>query len=391
MISIIFLSLAIICLIFLLIKQINFNSNYTICFLITLFIIIFVVNIKTSINSVIDGLNLCFKSIVPTILPFSIICNLLICYDGISIYSRFLGKFICKPLKLSKSCSFPIIASLICGYPLGSKYCSDIYKLGYISRNEYIRLINIATNCGPIFILGVIGTSLFKNLEIGYLLLIANYASVFILGFITRPKSINSYNSEIIITRKANNFGENLKNSIEGGISTTLSVIGYILIFSIIINLIKDNIQINILLYNIECFLSLPIGLLSSLFIGCIEITNGCNNIYISDFSMPLKLGLISFLCSFSGLSIIAQVSSFFSPFKISIKKYSLLKLLQGIISFILTYIIAKLYNGSIETFSSILENNTPFNACTLLLPTIIIIVAYLLMYLLRRLFFHTS
>ena len=391
MISIIFLSLLILFLIFILIKQINFKNNYIICFLITLFIIIFIININTSLNAVIEGLNLCFNAIIPTVFPFSVICNLLICYDGISIYSRYLGNLFCKPLNLSKNCSFPIIASLICGYPLGAKYCSDIYKLGYINRDEYIRLLNIATNCGPIFILGVIGTSFFSNIEIGYLLLIANYLSVFIVGLLSRRSSRPTVNSVMQIKKSSKSFGDNLKYSIENAINTTLSITGFIVVFTILINLLKDNHQINILIYNLESSINLPTGVLYSLFLGSIEITNGCSSIYNSIFETPLKLALISFLCSFSGLSIIAQASSFISPFGVSIKKYSLLKLLQGLISFLITYFIANLYRGSIETFSSFMSLSAPPKTYIFLIPCFIMLTVYLLMYTFKKLFFHTS
>ena len=354
-------------------------------------IIIFIININTSLNAVIEGLNLCFNAIIPTVFPFSVICNLLICYDGISIYSRYLGNLFCKPLNLSKNCSFPIIASLICGYPLGAKYCSDIYKLGYINRDEYIRLLNIATNCGPIFILGVIGTSFFSNIEIGYLLLIANYLSVFIVGLLSRRSSRPTVNSVMQIKKSSKSFGDNLKYSIENAINTTLSITGFIVVFTILINLLKDNHQINILIYNLESSINLPTGVLYSLFLGSIEITNGCSSIYNSIFETPLKLALISFLCSFSGLSIIAQASSFISPFGVSIKKYSLLKLLQGLISFLITYFIANLYRGSIETFSSFMSLSAPPKTYIFLIPCFIMLTVYLLMYTFKKLFFHTS
>ena len=391
MFSIIFLFTIIVFLIFILLKLINFRKNYIIFFLITLFIIIFIINIETSLDAVVDGLSLCLNSIIPTMFPFSVICNLLIYYDGIAIYSKFLGPIFCKPLGLTKTCSFPIAASLICGYPLGAKYCSDIYELGYINKNEYIRLLNIASNCGPIFILGVIGGSLLNNIKIGYLLLIANYLSIFIIGLLTRNNSIKSPSRAIQIKKSPDSFGDNLKKSVENAISTTLLVTGFIVIFTIIISIIKENNTISIILFNIENFLYIPNGALSSLFLGCIEITNGCKLITTYTFSIPLKLGLISFLCSFSGLSIIAQASAFISGHSVSLKKYTFFKLIQGIISFIITYSVAYFYRGSIEAFSSNLKVDTSPNIALFFLPGIIMLFVYFFMYIFKKLFFHTS
>ena len=294
-------------------------------------------------------------------------------------------------LALSKNSSFPIIASLICGYPLGAKYCSDIYKLGYINKLEYVRLINIASNCSPIFILGVIGTSLFNNIQIGYLLLIANYLSIFIIGFLTRTTRDKKYINPIQIKKSSGSFGDNFKKSIDNSIKTTLSVTGFIVIFTIITSIIRENSSISTLLYYIESFTPIPKGALSTLFLGSIEITNGCSMISTSNFSLPFKLGLISFLCSFSGLSIIAQASSFMTNQGVSIKKYSKFKLLQGIISFCISYIIATFYRGSITTFSSYLLLPTSPKIYIFFFPAIIMLLTYIIMYIFKNLLFHSS
>lgn len=189
MYSIIFLLFFISFLLFFLFKLLNINKNYTVCILITILILLFVSNLKVSIDAALTGLNLVIKTILPTIFPFAVICNLLISYDGISLYSKLLGPLLCKPLKLSKNSSFPIVASIISGYPLGCKYCCDLYELGYIERNEFERLLNIASNCSPMFIIGSIGVSMLHSIKLGFILLIANYLSPLIIGIITIRKS----------------------------------------------------------------------------------------------------------------------------------------------------------------------------------------------------------
>ena len=131
------------------------------------------------------------KAILPTIFPFSVICNLIIHYDGISFYSNILGPIICKPLKLSNCSSFPIVASLLCGYPLGCKYCCDLYELGCISKEEYLRLLNIASNASPIFLIGSVGAAMLGNIKYGFILLLGNYLAPLIIGFFTKKILMN--------------------------------------------------------------------------------------------------------------------------------------------------------------------------------------------------------
>ena len=355
MYTIFILWLLIIILLIILIKLLKLSKNQIITILITLFIVLFIINLNTCMQSTFTGLNLVIKAILPTIFPFSVICNLIIHYDGISFYSNILGPIICKPLKLSNCSSFPIVASLLCGYPLGCKYCCDLYELGYISKEEYLRLLNIASNASPIFLIGSVGAAMLGNIKYGFILLLGNYLAPLIIGFFTKKNTheFNNSNEYPLKTDGSYNFGIIIKTSIENAINTTLQVGAFVIIFSIIIGIIKNNSLINIIFNNVEKLLSLSPNSLYGIFLGSIECTNGCKILTSISSSIIFKLSAISFICSFSGLSIIGQISSFTGKFNISLKKYSFIKFIQGIISFIITFIFSSIFIST-ETTSSI-------------------------------------
>lgn len=372
--------LLIIILSIILIKLLKLSKNQIITIFITLFIILFIINLNTCMQSTFTGLNLVIKAILPTIFPFSVICNLIIHYDGISFYSNILGPIICKPLKLSNCSSFPIVASLLCGYPLGCKYCCDLYELGYISKEEYLRLLNIASNASPIFLIGSVGAAMLGNIKYGFILLLGNYLAPLIIGFFTKKNTheFNNSNEYPLKTDGSYNFGIIIKTSIENAINTTLQVGAFVIIFSIIIGIIKNNSLINIIFNNVERLLSLSPNSLYGIFLGSIEYTNGCKILTSISSSIIFKLSAISFICSFSGLSIIGQISSFTGKFNVSLKKYSFIKFIQGIISFIITFIFSSIFIST-ETTSSIYIHsyyNTNklllFTYALLLLPLIV-------------------
>ena len=372
--------LLIIILSIILIKLLKLSKNQIITIFITLFIILFIINLNTCMQSTFTGLNLVIKAILPTIFPFSVICNLIIHYDGISFYSNILGPIICKPLKLSNCSSFPIVASLLCGYPLGCKYCCDLYELGCISKEEYLRLLNIASNASPIFLIGSVGAAMLGNIKYGFILLLGNYLAPLIIGFFTKKNTheFNNSNEYPLKTDGSYNFGIIIKTSIENAINTTLQVGAFVIIFSIIIGIIKNNSLINIIFNNVEKLLSLSPNSLYGIFLGSIEYTNGCKILTSISSSIIFKLSAISFICSFSGLSIIGQISSFTGKFNVSLKKYSFIKFIQGIISFIITFIFSSIFIST-ETTSSIYIHsyyNTNkllfFTYALLLLPLII-------------------
>ncbi|WP_459480670.1 sporulation integral membrane protein YlbJ [Clostridium saccharoperbutylacetonicum] len=333
----------------LLIRLLNVQKNIIFCIFISIFILLFLVNLNTCISAAIEGCRLWYKSVLPTTFPFLVICNLLIYYDGISLYSKILGPLICKPLGLSKNCSFPIVASFLCGYPLGAKYCVDLYSMKYIETDEYERLLNIASNAGPIFLIGSVAGTLLGNIFLGYILLTGNYLSAILIGLILKKKKcIQNSNSISKPKTETINFGIAIKNSVQNAINTIFSIGGFIIIFSVIICLVKNNIYICNIFKHLESLFSLPLGTLYCLFLGSIEMTNGCNLTASLPLSLNLKLGIISFLCSFSGLAVIAQVSSFVSETKINYYKYIFFKIVQGVISFFITYVLFKLIPSSI-------------------------------------------
>ena len=355
--------LLIIILSIILIKLLKLSKNQIVTIFITLFIILFIINLNTCMQSTFTGLNLVIKAILPTIFPFSVICYLIIHYDGISFYSNILGPIICKPLKLSNCSSFPIVASLLCGYPLGCKYCCDLYELGYISKEEYLRLLNIASNASPIFLIGSVGAAMLGNIKYGFILLLGNYLAPLIIGFFTKKNTheFNNSNEYPLKTDGSYNFGIIIKTSIENAINTTLQVGAFVIIFSIIIGIIKNNSLINIIFNNVEKLLSLSPNSLYGIFLGSIEYTNGCKILTSISSSIIFKLSAISFICSFSGLSIIGQISSFTGKFNISLKKYSFIKFIQGIISFTITFIFSSILIST-ETTSSSLYIHSYYN-----------------------------
>ncbi|WP_244833206.1 sporulation integral membrane protein YlbJ [Clostridium sp. BJN0001] len=383
-----FLLLCIIVLSVLLIKLLKLNKNVILCILITILIVIFVYNIKISINAALEGFVLWYKAVLPTTFPFVLICNLLIAYGGIELYSKILGPFLCKPLGLSKNCSFAIVASMLCGYPLGAKYSADLYRQKYIDKKEFSRLLNIASNAGPIFLIGSVSVAMFSNIKASYVLLFSSYISAFIIGILTRKKNISS---DLCIKKDQNiniNFGKAIKDSVFNSLVTTIIIGGFISIFSVIITIIKNSTLITSLFTYIEYILSISEGTLYSIFLGSIEFTNGCSIISKLSTSLNIKLSIVSFLCSFSGLSAIAQVSAFVSDIKFNFKKYILLKFFQGIISFFITYAVLIFFPLTIKASNL---NNIFFspNIIFIILPTIAITLITVLLKAMNKLLFH--
>ncbi|MFL0195949.1 sporulation integral membrane protein YlbJ [Clostridium sp. WILCCON 0269] len=327
------------------------NTNWIITIICSLLIIQIILAPQICIDGVISGTLLFFYKVFPSLFSFLVVCNIILCYDGINIYSRLIGKILCKPLRLPVSCSFVIIISILCGYPLGAKYSCELYEKNIIDSFTCERLLNIASNASPIFILGSVGISMLKNSFIGYILLLSNLISCIVMGLlIPTRKTYKEYNIKKNHTHTYENIGKSIKKSIEGSLTTCTSIGGFIIIFSVINNILKHNFLFNSLVYRISSILGISKDIVEGTLLGIIEMTNGCSLISSSTASITLKLIIISFLFTFSGISIISQVYSFTYKFKISMKKYIVRKIFQGIICSITSFL---LYNLSFHKLST--------------------------------------
>jgi sporulation integral membrane protein YlbJ len=349
-------------LIYLLLRKSSKNLLLTIIF--SLLIIYIILNPKSCISFTISGAKLFFYSVFPSLFPFLVIVNLIFSFGGVEIYSKFLGKILCTPLRLPKECSVVLLASLFCGYPLGSRYACELYERNIIDKSTLERLLNIATNGSPLFIIGTVGTAMLHNVFLGYILLISNALSCIIMGLILPAKKISKYssysNSSVAATQvKENpNFGVALKNALEDGTKTCLSIGSFVVIFSVIINIIKSSGIYHTALESLCNFGIINHNILDGLFLGFIEITNGCSIVATSTLSLNIKILICSFLIGFSGLSITFQVYSFVYKYKVSMKKYLSLKIIQGIICTLITLLFLKLPFSLADKETFFMNNN---------------------------------
>lgn len=363
------------------------NTNMIVIFLCTCIIIYFITFPKLCINSTISGARIFFLSVFPSLFPFLIICNILIQYNGIDIYSKYLGKFLCTPLRLPIQCSLTIIISSLCGYPLGAKYCCELYENKMIDKKTCERLLNIASNAGPIFVVGTVGTSMLNSKNIGYLLLVSNYISCILMSFIIKP--VPQLNQISIVKRKGENFnevniGSALKSSIENALKSTMSIGGYIVFFCVVIDILRYNTILDYIFKSISNRY-LPYDIIKPFFLGLVELTKGCQLISIANAPLYLKTIIIGFLMGFSGLSIISQVYSFVYEFsELSIIKYIKRKFIQGILCSIVISVLTVPFNYI--SVNTVFNNGEGLLKTPLLALLTFILILPILLYHLKKL-----
>jgi sporulation integral membrane protein YlbJ len=150
-------------------------------------------------------------------------------------------------------------------------------------------------------------------------------------------------------------FGDAIRNSI----GLILAIGGFIIIFSVIINLLLETGILGFIaqiLSELIKPLGIGSGLIKAVLSGIFEITTGSSlTSAVAGIPLGLKLPAASLIIGWAGLSVHTQVLSITSGTDISVKPYLLGKLLQGIISAVYTWIGLKLLGDGLVRNESVL------------------------------------
>lgn len=293
---------------------------------------------KNTIDSVLLGINIWIYNVFPSLFPFFIISELLISY-GFNDFLSEISKPLMKIFGLSGNCSFAVLGSLVSGFPSGSKYTKNLLENNLISVDEANHLIRFTHFSNPLFVIGTVGSILLNNVFLGYLILLSHYLGNMFIGIVFRKKILISnyrisFRKAINLMHKRrinknNNFITILTDSIYKTIDTLILLLGTIIIFLILSNIISI----------------LPINKNYNLLIrGILEMTQGIKYTSLSNFSLLLKSILITFFISFGGFSVHLQVASIIRNTKIKYKNFLISRIIHSFISIVLVYIFFNIF-----------------------------------------------
>ena len=108
---------------------------------------------KTCVTGAGKGLVLWFHTVLPTLLPFLILTNLLLETGAIHLLSKLTKPLFCRLFHVSEYGSIVILSGFLCGYPLGSKFTADLLCRQKISYREASYLLSFCNNTSPMFII----------------------------------------------------------------------------------------------------------------------------------------------------------------------------------------------------------------------------------------------
>ena len=245
-----------------------------------------------------SGLLLWFNVILPTLLPFMIVSNLLIGTRAIDAISKVFGPVMCRLFGVTRYGSFAIIAGFLCGYPMGGKVTADLVRKQYITWQEGQYLLSFTNNTSPMFIISYVVWQNLKDtsrtMPALLILILSPILCSFLFRIYYRPGArIHSSGCPPLPKAAAASL---MDSCIMNGFETITKVGGYIMLFSILIALLQK--------------LPLDHFLFSLLLLPSLEVTNGIPLLCASPLSADACFVLTRALTSFGGWCSVAQTRS---------------------------------------------------------------------------------
>ena len=183
------------------------KTNSLLIALLTLLVIFFLINMIVSpakfIEQSLDGISAWAFNVLPSVLPFMFFTRLLSSIGQLEKITHPLGKFSRKLFGTPSISIYTFLMAILSGYPVGSKMVADLYSQKSITKQDAFRMSAFCSTSGPMFIVGAVGTMMFKSTTVGYVLFISHIIGAFLNGLIYRNLTIENNKIKIF------NFHEN--------------------------------------------------------------------------------------------------------------------------------------------------------------------------------------
>lgn len=275
------------------------------------------------------GLVISANVIIPSLFPY-MVCVLMFIKSGFYIKNRYFNKMIFVLFGHNFDMFFVFLLSMLGGYPVGAKLINQLYSQKNIDKKSADIMLMYCVNAGPAFIISAIGGGVFLSYKAGCVLLVSHIMSSLIIAMFFAPKLKKYTNNKAKIVLSDKSISENFVISVSDASTSIIQICSFVILFSAI------NAYIEYLFGNIPIIKNIAF---------LTEVTSAVtktNNIF-----------LVSFLLGFAGISIWCQIFTICAKCKVNFTLFAVGRILHGILSSALTYLIIKIFKITVSVFNN--------------------------------------
>ena len=289
------------------------NIRKSNAFLYSACMIVLILDTQTAINGVRNGIDICIKSLIPSLFPFFIFSILLT--STITGQSIKILRPIAKLCRVPKGAESLLAIGFVGGYPVGAQNVTFAWKKGSLNPEDAQRMVVFCNNAGPAFIFGFFGM-LFDRPMIPWILWLIQIFSAILTGYLLPGGT----DDQVYIS---NSESVTLMDALDGSLHVMASVCGWVILFRILLEFLRK--------WMFWCISPTVQAIIT----GLLELSNGC--LMLPSLSSDgLRLIFAATFLGFGGICVLLQTNSI--AHDLSLTLYVPGKLLQGSICFLLSY-----------------------------------------------------
>ncbi len=332
------------------------------CVLGVLVVLSMVLQPSIAYEAAVEGLETWWGIVFPALLPFFIGSQILLGLGVVHAMGVMLEP-IMRPLFNVPGCgSFVLAMGLASGYPIGAVLTGNMRRDSMLNKYEGERLVSAANTADPLFMSGAIAVGMFNNVTLAPLIMAAHYISALLNGLIVRfyaPRAPRTKAPEAghepvparavraMFRARAEDgrpLGSLMGDAVQKSINTLLIIGGFIILLSVVINVLEAAPLAGILGAVFSSALA-AVGLSGELapavLRGTFEITLGCQAT-ASSMTVPLadRLILTGAVVAWSGLSVHAQVAALLHDTDINVVPYMTSRMIHGCLAGVITWLL---------------------------------------------------
>ncbi|MCL2816818.1 MAG: sporulation integral membrane protein YlbJ [Clostridiales bacterium] len=290
------------------------------------------------------GLKLWWESILPALLPFFIVSELLVLLGAMRLLGRWLEPLMRPLFNLPGAAALAVIMGYTSGFPTGAAITAGLRKEGAVTRDEGERLLAFTNNAGPFFILAGVGVGMLNCPQAGVYLAAIHYGLNLLLGVILGLFSKKRGGRKALpLTALPNHnhepVGALLKKAALKALTNIGLIGGFILFFSVLTKMLWLSGAGLLFCRGLEWLLtslSLSPALAAAFFNGFWEMSIGAAAAGQSAAPFAQNFAACAAILAWGGLSVQGQVSAMVSDTDLRLRYYLPGRLVHAAASFLL-------------------------------------------------------
>lgn len=303
------------------------------------FFVLMILYPKTVFLAASEGLLLWFQTVLPTLLPYMILNNLLIHTSALHWICRITAPVFCRIFSTSYYGTFAVISGFLCGYPVGAKTTSDLLEKQHITYDEAGYLLSFCNNTSPVFVISYVVHQNLQDPSLTVPFLLILFLSPVLASFLFRRfyslhrvETINAHyshdiNNTLSISAKSISDQSPDRSSdlfdvcIMNAFEALTKIGGYMMLFAVAIRLLS------------ECF---PENSFTLPLYATLELSTGIRMIAQSSYPDIYKILFSAALTAFGGWCCVMQTYSMTAKDRMPMIPYIAEKLVTAVVTSLL-------------------------------------------------------